>query len=181
MTAAKAKAVIGPTPGTVIRRVQTSDLRVIALISPSMAATAVNIASRAANRPRNATCKPCAACKDVLGANLAVPHGVKLVDVGGLALRPALDDPLARVVVFVGLGVAVVGDLLNTVFFVPNDRAPRAVLDVIPTGLVAVQVIAIGEVVRYGSSHLYNRSMGGFHFRTCFEKVYFRFVKRGGR
>ena len=90
--------------------------------------------------------KPRAACKDVLGADLAIPHGVELVDVGGLALRPALDDALARIVVFVGLGVTVVGDLLNAALFVPHDRAPRAVLDVIPAGLVAVQVVAVGAV-----------------------------------
>ncbi len=46
MAAANASAVIGPTPGTGIRRVQTFDLRVIALISLSTAATAVNIAPR---------------------------------------------------------------------------------------------------------------------------------------
>ena len=91
-----------------------------------------------------------AAREDVLGADLAVPHGVELVDVGGLALGPALDDAFAGVVVLVGLGVAVVRDLLDAVLFVPDDGAAGAVLDVIPAGLVAVQVIGIGAVADEG-------------------------------
>ena len=77
---------------------------------------------------------------------MAAQVSTSLVDVGGLALGAALDDALAGVVVFVGLGVAVVRDLLNAVLFVPDDGAAGAVLDVIPAGLVAVQVIGIGAV-----------------------------------
>ena len=90
--------------------------------------------------------QPRAAREDVLGADLAVADGVELVDVSGLALRPALDHALARVVVFVGLGVTVVRDLLYAVLLIPDNRAAGAVLDVFPTGLVAVQVIAVGTV-----------------------------------
>ena len=41
--------------------------------------------------------------KDLLGAHLLVPHSPGVVDVGRLTLRTALDDTLARVVVFVVL------------------------------------------------------------------------------
>ncbi len=71
--------------------------------------------------------QPRAACKDVLGADLAIADGVELVDVSGFALRSAFDHPFTGVVVFVGLGVAVIGNLLDAVFFVPEDRPAGAV------------------------------------------------------
>ena len=75
---------------------------------------------------------------------------MRVAVVGSLALRAALDDPLAGVVVFVGLRVAVIRDLLNAVLLVPHNCAARAVRDVIPAGLVAVQVVAVGAVADEG-------------------------------
>ena len=43
----------------------------------------------------------------MIGHNLAVAYRPKLVDVGRLTLRAALDDTLARIVVAVGLFVAI--------------------------------------------------------------------------
>src|SRR6185436_16047264 len=67
-----------------------------------------------------------------------------------LALRPALDHPLARVVVFVGLLVAVVEQALDAILLVPDDRAPRAVLVVGPAGLIAVGIVAEGLLADVG-------------------------------
>ena len=61
--------------------------------------------------------------------DLAVADGEELVDVGGLPLRAVLDHPLARVVVAVALRPAVVGELLDAVLLVPEDRPAGADLE----------------------------------------------------
>ena len=86
------------------------------------------------------------ACKDVLGDHLAVAHGPELVDVGRLTLRATLDNTLARVVVAVGLRAAIVRDRLDAVFLIPDNRAAGAVRDMIPTRLVAAQIVVISAI-----------------------------------
>src|SRR5689334_7982481 len=84
---------------------------------------------------------PHAAGVDVLGADLAITDGEIRVHIGRLALRPALDDALAGIVVGVGERLAVFEDPLDAVFLVPDDRAARAILVVGPAELVAVGVV----------------------------------------
>jgi len=72
-----------------------------------------------------------AACKDMLGDNLAVPDGPELVDVSRLTLRAALDDPLAGIVIFAGDRLAVVGDRLDAVFLPPYDSQKSSIFHVI--------------------------------------------------
>ncbi len=75
----------------------------------------------------------------MLGPVRPLPLGEELVDVHRLALRPALDHPLALVVVLVVLLLAVVEHRLDAVLLVPGDGPARAVLVVRPAGLVAVR------------------------------------------
>ncbi len=81
----------------------------------------------------------------MFGAGFAVADDEELVDVGGFALRTSFDDAFACIVVFVAHRVSVVGDGLDTVFFVPGDGAAGAILVVFPAGLVAVGVIGEGS------------------------------------
>ncbi len=75
---------------------------------------------------------------DVFGGRGPWSLGVELVDIDGFALGATLDGAGALIVVFVGLGLAVIGDALDAVFFVPDDGPVGAVGVLGPAGLVAV-------------------------------------------
>src|SRR5258706_10091844 len=64
---------------------------------------------------------------DVLGAGGARSLGEELINVYCFALRSALDGSGALVVVLIGLGLAVVGDGLGSILFVPGDGSTVAV------------------------------------------------------
>lgn len=63
----------------------------------------------------------------MLRADLAVSHGVELIDVGGFPLRAPFNHPFTRIIILVRLHTPVVGDLLDAALFVPEDRAAGAV------------------------------------------------------
>ena len=73
------------------------------------------------------------------------PHQFS-VTINSLPLEAALGAPFARVVVLVALRATVVGDLLNAVFLIPDNRPPRAVLRVLPAHLVAVGIVVEGPL-----------------------------------
>lgn len=67
----------------------------------------------------------------------AVLYRVEAVDVEGLAVLPALEHPLARIVVQEVGGLAVVGDLPAPVLLVPDDGPLLAAGLAAPAGHVA--------------------------------------------
>ena|SRR5229473_160846 len=75
---------------------------------------------------------------DVLRCRGPWSLGIELVHIDGFALGSALDGSCALVVVFVGLGLAVVGDTFDAVFFVPDNGTVSAIGVLGPAGLVAV-------------------------------------------
>ena len=83
---------------------------------------------------------------DVLCSSRTRPLGVELVDIDGFTLGTAFDGSIALVVVFVGLGMALIGDALDAVFFVPDNGPVGAVGVLGPTGLIAVGIVGIGSV-----------------------------------
>ena len=64
---------------------------------------------------------------DMLRSSSTGSLGIELVHIDGFALGAAFDGSIALVVVFVGLGVALVRDALDAVFFVPEDGPVGAV------------------------------------------------------
>ena len=101
------------------------------------------------------------------------------VAVGGAvaigATTKLLNRPLALVVIFVSGRLAVIRNGLNTVFFIPNDRAPLPVVVIIPTGLIAIGVIskrAITDVRRRMRFPRSARKVGtGFRIKLIDSKI----------
>jgi len=83
---------------------------------------------------------------DVFGTVGPWSLSVELVHIDSFALGATFDDAVALVVVFVGLGLALVAHALNTVFFVPDNGPVGAVGVLGPTGLIAVGIVGIGSV-----------------------------------
>src|SRR5713226_2029280 len=75
---------------------------------------------------------------DVFGGRGSWSLGVELVDIHGFAVGAAFNSSCALIVVFVVLFLAVVGNTLDAVFFVPDDGTAGAVGVLGPASLVAV-------------------------------------------
>ncbi len=82
----------------------------------------------------------------MLGRDLSVAHHVELVDVCRFTLRTGFNHPLACIIINVSHGVAVIGDLTNTVFLIPNNCPVGAIPDILPTGLITIRIIRIRTI-----------------------------------